>query len=59
MFYKGVWGGGGGYLINFITKTLFDFVHSREKMGVLGIWEVGEWGGPLFPKVNVKILANF
>ena len=28
-------------------------------MGVLGIWEVGEGGGPLFPKVNVKILANF
>ena len=28
-------------------------------MGVLGIWEVGEGGGPLFPKVNVKILAEF
>ena len=28
-------------------------------MGVLGIWEVGKGGGgPLFPKVNVKILAN-
>ena len=28
-------------------------------MGVLGIWEVGEGGGALFPKVNVKILAKF
>ena len=28
-------------------------------MGVLGIWEVGKGGGPLFPKLNVKILPIF
>ena len=38
------------HLISFIPE---------KKTRVLGIWEVGERGGPLFSKANVKILAKF
>ena len=52
--------GGWWYLINFITLSLFDFVHSGEKNGSFGnLGSRGGGGGPLFPKVNVKILAKF
>ena len=50
---------GGGDIWSILSPKvhLISFI-SGKKNGVLGIWEVGE-GGPLFPKVNVKIMAKF
>ena len=50
-------GGGDIWSISSPKVHLILFI-PEKKTGVLGIWEVGEGGGPLFPKVNVKILTK-